>query len=181
MSPLPWNDRPSRAFILWGLSFLFHLCLMLTIGVLWNPRSQAPAQTDDRVIGVTFRHSLPQRQEPPLETDQLDTEQSEQQTTAKTGSAQTSAGAQSTSLANLGPASDFAVIDLDAALNQMLEGDAPSSISGEMSQVSSTSSEATIGDPNKRVKLDGEPGPPAYSVCPVSAIALCMWWIVQTV
>ncbi len=158
MSLQPWNDRPSRDFILWGLSFLFHLCLMVTIGVLWNPRLQAPAQTEDRVIGVALRHSLPQREELPAETQPLDHVPSSQQTTANAATKQNSSGTQPSSFSNLGPASDLAVIDLDSALNQMLEGDAPSSNSSAMAHLSRTSSEAAIGDPNKRVKLDGEPG-----------------------
>ncbi len=88
MSLQPWNDRPSRDFVLWGLSFLCHLCLMVTIGVIGNPKSPAPAQTEDRVIGVALRHSLPHREEQPAETEPLDHAQSSQHSSPQSASTQ---------------------------------------------------------------------------------------------
>lgn len=156
MSLPTWNDRPSRDFTLWGLSFLFHLCLMLTVGLIWSPDSTAPPHSDDRVVGVALRHSLPQRDEPIEPEDQPDS--AEDSPAADATSNQQASAAQLATTASLGPPSNTAVVDLDAALTQMLEGDAPSINSATMSQLSTTSSEATIGDPNQRLKLDGEPG-----------------------
>ncbi len=84
MSPTPWNDRPSRDWLLWSLSFLFHLAMFVAIGSWSGAVQKVSPVADDRVIGVSLRPSLPARESatdalPDDSTEPHDAERSEQE------------------------------------------------------------------------------------------------------